>query len=424
MDSYIPRVIDGELDALLPGLAAIAIDGAKAVGKSATTARRAGTFFALDDPETLAILAGTPALMDGSPRPVVLDEWQRLPELWDRVRRSVDQDPVTGGRFLLTGSAAPPDTPLHSGAGRIVHLRMRPLALSERGLGPTTVSLAALLDGTATIEGTTPASADTYVDEIVASGFPGIRMLEPRVRRMRLDGYLANIAEREFPELGTVVRRPATLRAWLAAYAAATASTASYNSILHAATSGEDDKPAKTTTIAYRDALTKLWMLDPVEAWLPVPNPFTRLASAPKHFLADPALAARLLGLDQRDLFRPNSASPLGPQPGPMLGRLFEALVAQSLQTYAQASEARVSHLRTRNGDHEVDFIVHRGDHTIVAIEVKLSASVSEPDLKHLNWLRGIIGEGLVERVVINTGRQAYRRADGVAVVPAALLGP
>lgn len=421
---YIPRILDKELDELMPDLAAITIEGPKAVGKSETAARRAGSYFALDDAETAALLSSTPALLENSRRPVVLDEWQKLPSLWDRVRRSVDHDPSTGARFLLTGSTAPTEVPLHSGAGRIVTLRMRPLSLAERELTPSTVSSAALLERDATVVGDTDATVDTYTNEIVASGFPGIRLLAPRARRSRLDGYLTRIAERDFAELGTSVRRPATLHAWLAAYAAATASTASYNSILEAATAGEVDKPAKTTTIAYRDALAKLWMLDPVDAWLPTRNRFSRLAASPKHFLADPALAVRLLGLDETDLMRPNSVTPLGPQPGPILGRLFEALVAQSLLTYAQAAEARVSHLRTRNGTHEIDLIVHRGDHTVVAIEVKLSADVTDRDVVHLNWLHGVIGDSLADRVVVNTGKYAYRRPDGVAVVPAALLGP
>lgn len=105
-----------------------------------------------------------------------------------------------------------------------------------------------------------------------------------------------------FPEQGHLVRRPATLRAWLTAYAAATGTTASYNSILEAATPGDGDKPAKTTTIAYRDVLSQIWLLDPVPGWLPVRNHFTRLAQSPKHYLVDPALAARLLGATSRSL--------------------------------------------------------------------------------------------------------------------------
>ncbi|MWB97647.1 ATP-binding protein [Agromyces seonyuensis] len=425
MVDYLPRIIDGELDELLPGLAAIALDGPRGVGKSETARRRAGTFFAVDESDTAQILASDFGLIDRSTTPVVLDEWQRLPELWDRVRRSVDHDPYAGGRFLLTGSAAPPaDVPLHSGAGRIVSLRMRPLSFAERSIETPTVSLAALLGGEASIEGQTDIGVQTYVDEILASGFPGIRGLAPRLQRNRLDGYLANIAERELPELGTRVRRPGTLFGWLRAYAAATASTASYNAILDAATPGEDQKPAKTTTIAYRDALAKLWLLDPVDAWSPLANPFTRLAGAPKHFLADPALAARLLDLDADSLLGARGVAPLGPQPGPMLGRLFEALAALSIQTYAQAAEARVGHLRTRNGDREIDFIVHRGDHRIVAVGVKLAAGVDDKDVRHLNWLHAELGDRVTERVILTTGQYAYRRPDGVAVVPLALLGP
>ena len=117
-----------------------------------------------------------------------------------------------------------------------------------------------------------------------------------RARRAQLDGYLARVVERDFPEQGHPVRRAATLRAWLAAYAAATSTTAGYSTIVNAATPGEPDKPAKTTVIAYRDVLTLLWLLDPVPGWAPSRRPFTRLQRAPKHHLADPALAARLLG--------------------------------------------------------------------------------------------------------------------------------
>ena len=112
----------------------------------------------------------------------------------------------------------------------------------------------------------------------------------------------------------------------------------------------------------------------------------------------------------------------LGPQEGTILGRLFEALVALSLQTYARLSEYTVSHLRTRNGDHEVDFIVHRGA-ACVAVEVKLGATVDDADVRHLLWLKQQLGENLRDMVVVNTGSRAYRRTDGVAVVPAALLG-
>jgi PAS domain-containing protein len=137
---------------------------------------------------------------------------------------------------------------------------MRPMSLAERGLDTPTVSLGQLLTGErGPIEGRASADLPAYIDEIVGSGFPGIRGLPPRARRAQLDGYIARIVERDFQDQGHNVRKPETLRAWLEAYAAATATTAAYNAILDAATPGESDKPAKTTTIAYRDVLMPAW---------------------------------------------------------------------------------------------------------------------------------------------------------------------
>lgn len=145
------------------------------------------------------------------------------------------------------------------------------------------------------------------------------------------------------------------------------------------------------------------------------------------HALADPALACRLLGIDTEDLLEGAlDADPLfarvAGNRGTVLGRLFEALVGLSVQTYAAHAGARVGHLRTRNGDHEVDLIVHRARRT-VALEVKLTPSVSDEDVRHLHWLRDRMGAELTDAVVITTGPVAYRRRDGIAVIPAALLG-
>ncbi|MDR0594287.1 MAG: DUF4143 domain-containing protein [Bifidobacteriaceae bacterium] len=193
---------------------------------------------------------------------------------------------------------------------------------------------------------------------------------------------------------------------------------------MNAATGGEGDKPAERTTIAYRDVLQSLWLLDEIGPWDPAGAPITRLAQTPKHFLADPALAAHLLDLDQATLAGGPLEPVFGPRHGSIAGRLFEALVALSLLTYAELSQARVSHLRTQNGDHEVDFIVQSGRRT-VAVEVKLSRTVSDADVRHLLWLRERLGPALAEAIVVTTGPLAYRRkSDAVLVVPAALLGP
>jgi uncharacterized protein len=421
--AYQRRLVDDELDDLLPDLAAIAIEGPKGVGKSATAERRAKTVLHLDILSDRQSLETYPARLDDDRSPILLDEWQRMPSSWDLVRRSVDRNNA-GGRFLLTGSATPPVAPMHSGAGRIVRLRMRPMSIVERrpDVAPS-VHLSELLTGSRPkLDGRSAFFVGDYTDEILRSGFPGIRDLSPRGRTMQLDGYIERIVDVDFAEQGQRIRRPATLRAWLRSYAAATSTTTTYTSILDAATPGVADKPAKSTTVAYRDVLERLWILDPVPGWLPSWNHAARLASAPKHQLADPALSARLLGANRRGLLTGDGS--VGVRDGLLLGGLFESLVVQSVRTYAQRAIATVHHMRTASGDHEVDVIVEGDDRRVVAIETKLGATVEDNDVKHLKWLMKVGGDLIADAIVVTTGEFAYRRPDGIGVVPLALLGP
>lgn len=421
---YVRRTIDDELNVLLPELPAVALEGAKGVGKTQTALRRATTVHRLDDPAVAAIARADPRRMLAGDPPVLVDEWQRVPETWDLVRRAVDQD-ATGGRFLLTGSALPEHAPTHSGAGRIVGLRMRPMSLVERGVDEPTVSLRDLLSGRRdSVTGTTDVTLETYTQQIVASGFPGLRHLTGRPLRAQLDGYLQRIVEHDIEESGLRVRRPDTLRRWLTAYAAATATTASYEKIRDAATSGIGDKPAKTTTGPYVEVLERLWILDRVDAWLPTRTPLSRLSASPKHHLVDPALATRLLGVGVDALLDGREPGPPVPRDGTLLGALFESLVTQSVRTYAQLAEAQVRHLRTYSGRREVDLIVERDDGRAMALEIKLARTATEHDTRHLTWLQGQLGDDLLDAAIITTGPDAYRRPDGIAVVPAALLGP
>jgi len=420
---YRPRIIDGEMDELLCDLPAISIEGPKAVGKTATAMQRAATAYRLDDEDERAVLAAdTSRLVEGE-KPILIDEWQRLPASFDRVRRAVD-DGAGPASFLLTGSASPTDPPVHSGAGRIVRVRLRPMTLVERGIDSPTVSLADLLDGRRPpVRGRAGIDLEGYVEEILRSGFPEIRALPPRSARAQLDGYIDHIVEREFEELGRKVRRPAVLRRWMSAYAAATATTATFEKIRDAATADEVNKPTRPTVLSYRDILERLWILDPVPPWLPTRNRLARLSSPTKHHLADPALAARLLGVDFDGLVRGGSPGPSVPRDGTLLGALFESLVTLCVRVYAQRVEARVAHLRTARGEREIDLIVERGQ-SVVAVEVKLGGTPTDRDVRHLLWLRDGLGEQFADAVVITTGREAYRRPDGIAVVPLALLGP
>ena len=424
VSSYQRRLVDDDLDELVPGLPAIALEGPKAVGKTATALERAATVFRLDRDDVREVLAADPQRLTAGPAPILVDEWQRLPSSWDVVRRAVDDDP-TPGRFLLTGSASPTDAPTHSGAGRIVTIRMRPLSLAERLPQQTPVSLEALLTGTRPpLQGSTTVSLVDYVEEIVRSGFPAIRRANGRPLRAQLDGYLERIVERDIVEAGARVRNEGALRRWLMAYAAATSTSTTYDTIRDAASPGEADKPARTTANSYRAVLEQLWLLDPVPAWIPARNHLRRLAAAPVHQLADPALAVRLLGVDIGGLLDSAPTAVAVPRDGTLLGAMFQSLVTLSVRVYAQRHDGRVSHLRTRGGEHEVDLIVEAGDGRIVAIEVKLSQSITDEDVRHLHWLSDRIGGDLLDAVIITTGSEAYRRRDGIGVIPAALLAP
>jgi predicted AAA+ superfamily ATPase len=422
---YRRRAVDDELDELIAGgAAAIALEGAKAVGKTATAVERVDTALLLEEPAVREVIAADPRRIDTG-RPVLVDEWHHVPATWDVVRRAVDAGAFPG-QFLLTGSASAPDPGTHSGAGRIISVRMRPMALHERGLGPPSVSLRTLLAGDRPpLDGETDVDLERYVDEIVRSGFPDIRDKADRLRRAQLRGYIERVIDHDFPVvMGRKVRNPAALRRWLTAYAAATATSTSYERIRDAATSGEGDKPSRTTTQPYRDTLEALYVLDPVPAWLPTNNHIAELAGAPKHHLADPALSASLLGLGPGALLGGAQGPVALSRDGTILGALFESLVTLDVRVAAQASEATVGHLRTHRGEHEIDLIVERDDRKVIAIETKLSAVVGDDDVRHLRWLRDAVGDELLDAVVVSTGRHAYRRKDGIAVVPAALLGP
>ena len=415
MSDYLKRVIDYEIAQVFTQLPALCIAGAKGVGKTETTQRLARTTYQLDQVDTRTILQADPRLFLQQPPPVLLDEWQLLPETWDTVRRAVD----AGARpesFLLTGSASPkPGVQTHSGAGRIITLRMRPLTLSERGIATPTVSLRGLFAGDEAVTGSSDLTASDYADAICQTGLPGFQQLTGRALRLAVDSYLRDALDKDIFTQGYFTRTPHTLRAWLRSYAQATATTASYAQILEGATAGEGDKPSSETTRTYRDFLTKLWILEPLEAWQPLGSGWKRLTSSPKHHLVDPGFAARLLDLESQDLLTPAGAN--------MYGALFESLAVLCVRVFAQALEATVGHFRTRAGEHEVDLVLQGRGGAIVALEVKTANRVGDHDVKHLLWLRERVGEKMRAAAVLYGGKQAYMRKDGIAVVPLGCLG-
>lgn len=423
---YISRVVDRELDELFPYVPAVALDGPKFVGKTTTAQQRAKTVLRMDNPLTQESVAADPfnAVLYETP-PLLIDEWQKVPPVWDAVRRAVDDAPTREGRYLLTGSATPhSEATSHSGAGRILRLRMRPMTLSERGVGSADISLSQLLyEAPLSLNGRSSVTFQDYIHELCRSGFPDIRTANERQLRNELRSYMQNVVDRDLPELGQDIRRRDVLLDWLRSYALCSATTAAYKKIIELATPGEADPPARDTLDKYRDLLRQIWILDPVDAWHPYGASLGRLYTGPKHHLADPALAAHLLQLTPHKLLH-GEVQALNPPYGSILGNLFESLATLSVRVFAQAAEADVRHLRTRNGDHEVDLILEGHDGSLLAFEVKAAGNVTDKDVKHLRWLKERLGERLTDAIVLTTGEGAYRRDDGIGVLPLAMLGP
>lgn len=440
MAEYTPRVVDAQLDRYLRTFAAISIDGARGVGKTRTARRVAHRFVPFDDQSQREWFLATARNTRPDGRRLVLDEWQRAPETWDIVRRSVD-DGAPPGTYLLTGSVNRGATALHSGAGRIANLHMRPMALTERlGTSPT-VSLSAMLQsdlgqhplGTpgvgAPIAGETALDIGGYVNEIIWSGFPGCRSIDPFHRQDFLRSYLEQLTQHDLPEGQLRKRHPQRLLSWLRVVASQTAQTTPWSKITQNQEKWNDaSATSRSTTIEYRRLMQSLWILDELPGWTPDRNELSKANQAAKHHLVDPALAAVLVGatltnlMEQGEPIRHRELSGTR-DPGKIVGNLLESLAAQSVRVYAQSARATVSHLSTKDG-HEVDLIVEGEDGRVVALEVKANPGGTSNDTKHVRWLHERIGPDLADAAVLTTGQVAYRGNDGIARIPLALLGP
>jgi predicted AAA+ superfamily ATPase len=420
---YQKRLLDDLIAEYLEDFPAILIEGAKAIGKTSTCSQLSNTEFKLDSAETREILAATPEIILSDERPVLLDEWQRMPSIWDFVRRFVD-DGLSEGSVLLTGSSPNMYSNLHSGSGRVIRLKMRPYSIEERRIDNIKIRLSDFLRGripTEVREKTDIGLVD-YVNEIFKSGFPGLRNKSERAINRAIKSYVENITEHDFKENNIVIRKPQTLMAWLRAYAAAAATTTAYKTIARAAISG-DNHPTEKTAGNYREVLSSIGVVEELPAWLPMGKIFNNLGRVAKHFVVDPSLIVSLLNIDKETVCGGKAKSQIGNLNKTFIGQLFESLIYQSLATYAQVNEAEISHFRLNSGTREIDFIIQK-QRTIVAVEVKSSTTVDDADVAHLSWLeKEVKDEFNVHKILLNMGSRAYIRKDGVFVVPAAMFG-
>ena len=410
---YRPRLLDSLIAASLDAVGAIVIEGPRACGKTETGRRASRSEVRVDTVEARQAFAADPALLLSGDTPRLIDEWQVEPELWNYVRHAVD-DRRAKGQFILTGSAVPrDDAARHPGAGRFIHLRMRPMTLSETGHSTNAVSLAAVLRGervSAPVPGLTVAD---LAERIVVGGWPALLGLSPAQASRAMSGYLDDICRVDVQRLDGIRRDPIGLRRLIASLARNVATPASIEA-LTADANGPDGRMASETISGYLGALERLMVTEDVSAWRPAVRSRARLRAAPVRHLVDPSLAAAAVGASPARLLRE-----IG-----WMGFLFESLVARDLRVYAQAVDGRLFHYRDSNGL-EADAVVELPDGRWAAFEIKLGSSPAVVDEAARNLLRlqSVVAESEPLALGVITGSGfALTRPDGVHQIPIGAL--
>lgn len=420
MSDYRARIADDELSERLTSIGAVLIDGPKACGKTETALRQAKSSVRFDtDPNARALLGLNPDELFDQETPILFDEWQRAPAIWDHVRRHVD-DLHRRGLYILTGSATPKyERELHSGAGRIGTLKMRPMSLFESGHSTGEASLAALLRGENQRAKRTAMTVPGLMERIVIGGWPAMLDQSERTARGWLGDYLTQIVDIDIPDLGTGRRTPDRLRRALASLGRSVG-TAIKLTALAADIAGDDHRtPAKETVNSYLDALDRLKLTENSPAWKPHMRSRTELREAPVRYFVDPSLGTAALKVGSKDLLADLGAA----------GFHFEAMAIRDLRSYAQPLGGVVHSWRESHGRKEVDAIIETPDGW-AAFEVKLAGDQSVIDHAAKGLLDFVAtvdtsrhGSASALVVVTATGGGG-KRTDGVHVVPISALGP
>lgn len=403
--------MDPLLSELLAGQPAVLLVGPRACGKTTTGRRHSRGVIRLDRPaEATAARADPDAMLADGPFPLLVDEWQLVPEVLGAIKRAVDDDPVPG-HFVVTGSTqADLTTAGWPGTGRLIRVPL--YGLTERELAGKAEE-APLLDrllsgGFEALPPSPPEPTDTrgYVERALRGGFPELALAASEtVRRRWLASYVDQIVSRDVSQVGAV-RDPARLRRYLQALAASTAGIPTLQTLLD--TVGID----RSTATSYDTILEQLFVTERVPAWSS--NRLNRLVRLPKRYLVDPAFLGPLLGVDARGVLRD----------GDLLGRLLDTFVLAQMRADCAVSELglRLFHIRDANGRHEVDLVAELPDGRVIGIEIKAGGSPGSGDAAHLVWLRGAVGDRFIGGVVFHTGPRAFRLDQGILALPICTL--
>lgn len=422
--NYIKRLIEPIIERKLESKGALLIRGAKWCGKTTTAEQFAGSILYMSDPSKLksnldAAQMDASLLLEG-PVPRLIDEWQIAPQIWDAVRFTVDQRGEPG-QFILTGSAVPAkrDEIFHSGTGRFAILDMRPMSLYESGESTGEVSLAELFTTPEKIMGINPYKLNDIAYFTCRGGWPFAvnGSLRRQATLEQAADYLDLVVNEDISRVDNVERNPDRARTLLRSYARHQGTQTPISVIKRDIMANDNDTISEDTIASYLNALRQIFVIDDMISWNPNIRSKSAIRTSPTRYFTDPSIATAALGINPDSLMKDLNT----------FGLIFETLCARDLRVYSQNIGGTVYHYRDSSGL-ECDMVVHLRNGAYGLIEVKLGGSnLIEEGVASLKKFRDVIdtrrmGEPAFMMVLTAVGDYAYRRADGVYVVPIGCL--
>ena len=422
MKKYKSRIADEILKRKLEGKGAVLIEGPKWCGKTTTAEQLAASILYMDDPErkeqNINMSELNPKRLLKGPTPRLIDEWQIAPKLWDSIRFEVDHRSELG-QFILTGSAVPVDTKeiTHSGIGRFTWLMMRPMSLYESGDSSGEVSLKDLFDGQIEIDGYSELDFERLAFLVCRGGWPQAVDMRDEIALDQAMDYLDAVIHSDINRADNVKKNPDKVRRLMRSYAR-NQGTQVPNTELAKDVQGNDEGSINEETIAsYLSALKKIFVVEEMPAWNPNLRSKTAIRSSDTRYYIDPSIAVAALGVGPNDLINDLKT----------FGFLFETLCVRDLRVYAEALNGDVFHYKDKNGL-ECDAVIHLKNGKYGLVEIKLGGEkLIEEGAKSLKALTSKIDTVKMKTpsflmVLTGTGDYAYRRQDGVLVVPVGCL--
>jgi len=417
-DEYLKRTVDPYIKGHLESMGALLIEGPKWCGKTRTSEEFANSALYIKDKNQiaslkLAITGGVKRFLEGD-APRLIDEWQKVPEIWDTIRFEVDHRRKRG-QFILTGSSAPPKgSVMHSGAGRIARITMRPMSLHESGESNGQVSLKGLFNLKHDVDGYSELTIDRLAHALIRGGWPeSINDTSESASRIAYQ-YVNAIVNSDAPDDDGVKRNPVSIKRIIESISRNISTSASKETV-RKDVNGPDGKMTDVTLTDYIQAMEKIFLIENLPAWNPHMRSKARLMKTSKWHFTDPSVATAALRVSQDALLMDYEA----------FGLFFESLCVRDLRVYSQPLDGSVSYIGDANGN-EVDLIVELPGGKWGAIEVKLGENRADEGAKNLLKLCDGIDTEYTKQpsflMVLTAGQFAYRRPDGVLVVPIGCL--